>query len=311
MTIHDLFLIVWEKNMDLVDGLKAFVATAQTGSFTAAAARLGVSNRLTSKYVAELESRIGTRLLQRTTRKVGLTPAGQELLSRAPALLDEIDDMLDVVSEESKGLSGLLRVSAPVTFGEIYIKDMLGRFAELHPGLVIDLRMNDAYVDLATGGFDLAFRIGTSEVSSLKMRKLGVIRSRLVASPDYLAKHTTPRTPQDLQDHVCIVDTNRRESHWVFLEGEKEMFFTPPRRYMVNSALVARDWAVQGLGITLCPDFVLKRDVKEGRLVPLLENYDKLEHPFSVVYLEGNILPRKVRALIDFAVDDVQRFNLI
>ena len=296
--------------MDLVDGLKAFVATAQTGSFTAAAARLGVSNRLTSKYVAELENRIGARLFQRTTRKVGLTPAGQELLSRAPALLDAIDDMLDVISEESKGLSGLLRVSAPVTFGEIYIKDLLGRFAERHPGLAIDLRMNDAYVDLATGGFDLAFRIGTSDVSSLKVRKLGVIKSSLVASPDYLSKHPTPRTLLDLNDHVCIVDTNRREMHWVFLEGEEEMFFTPTRRYMVNSALVARDWAIKGLGITLCPHFVLNRDLQEGRLVTLLETLGKPEHPFSVVYLEGNILPHKVRALIDFAADDVLRFRL-
>jgi len=295
--------------MDLVDGLKAFVATAQTGSFTAAATRLGVSNRLTSKYVAELESRIGARLLQRTTRKVGLTPAGQELLSRAPALLDELDDMIDLVSDQSQGLSGLLRVSAPVTFGEIYIKDLLGRFAERHPGLSIDLHMNDAVVDLATGGFDLAFRIGTSEVSSLKVRKLGVIRSRLVASPDYLDRHATPRTPEDLHEHVCIVDTNRREAQWVFIEGEEQMAFTPPRRYMVNSALVARDWARQGLGITLCPDFVLQKDLQEGRLVPLLQDYAKLEHPFSVVYLEGNILPRKVRALIDFAIEDVRSFG--
>lgn len=296
--------------MDLVDGLRAFVATAQTGSFTEAAERLGISNRLTSKYVAELENRIGARLLQRTTRKVGLTPAGQELLTRAPALLDELDDMLNEVSAESRGLSGLLRVSAPVTFGEIYIKDLLGRFSVRHPELAIDLRMNDAYVDLATGGFDLAFRIGTSEVSSLKVRKLGVIRNSLVASPDYLSRHTAPCTPQDLNEHICILDTNRRDVHWVFLEGEEQIVFTPSRKYMVNSALVARDWAAKGLGVTLCPDFVLQRDLEEGRLVPLLEGYGKLEHPFSAIYLEGNILPRKVRALIDFAVEDIRAFNL-
>lgn len=105
--------------MDLIDGLKAFVATAQTGSFTEAADHFGISNRLTSEYVAELENRIGARLLQRTTRKVGVTPAGLELLARAPALLAELDDMLGMVSKESRGLSGLLRISAPVTFGEI------------------------------------------------------------------------------------------------------------------------------------------------------------------------------------------------
>jgi len=296
--------------MDLVDGLKAFVATAQTGSFTEAAERMGISNRLTSKYVAELENRIGARLLQRTTRKVGLTPAGQELLTRAPALLDELDDMLDLVSEESLGLTGLLRVSAPVTFGEMYIQGLLGRFAARHPGLSIELRMNDALVDLATGGFDLAFRIGTSEVSSLKVRKLGNIGSCLVASPDYLTRHPAPRTPQELSEHICIVDTNRRDTPWVFLAGDEEVLFSPARRYMVNSALVARDWAIEGLGVTLCPDFVLQHALKEGRLVPLLEDYDLRTHPFSAVYLEGNILPRKVRALIDFAVEDVHAFNL-
>ena len=159
--------------MDLIDGLKAFVATAQTGSFTEAAERLGVSNRLTSKYVAQLEERIGARLLQRTTRKVGLTPTGQELLIRASTLLDEFDDMLDTVSEESKGLTGLLRISAPVTFGEIYITRLLSRFSERHPGLSIDLRLTDSYVDLASDGFDLAFRIGLPDIATLKARKLG------------------------------------------------------------------------------------------------------------------------------------------
>ena len=293
--------------MDLVDGLRAFVATAQSGSFTEAAERIGVSNRLTSKYVAELETRLGARLLQRTTRKVGLTPTGQALLARVPALLDELDDLLSAVSEETKGLSGQLRISAPVTFGEIYIKDLVGRFAALHPELNIDLRLNDAFVDLATDGFDLAFRIGVPEVSSMKVRKLGVIKSHVVASPGYLADRSAPQTPQGLNNHVCIVDTNRGEANrWIFLDGKEEINFSPSRRLMVNSARVARDWAVQGCGITLCPDFVLAEDLSEGRLVPLLENYGLHTHPLSAIYLEGNVLPRKVRALIDFALEDVR-----
>ena len=178
--------------MDLVDGLKAFVATAQTGSFTDAAERMGISNRLTSKYVAELEARIGARLLQRTTRKVGLTPVGEDLLARAPALLDELDDLIGSVREESKGLSGLVRISAPVSFGEIYVGDMVRRFVGLHPQMNVDLRLSDAYVDLARDGIDLAFRIGTPSVSSLKMRKLGDMSSTLVASPDYIEKHGEP-----------------------------------------------------------------------------------------------------------------------
>lgn len=296
--------------MDLIDGLKAFVATAQTGSFTEAAERLGMSNRLTSKYVAELESRIGARLLQRTTRKVGLTPNGQDLLSRVPALLDELDDMLAAVAEESKGLSGILRISAPVTLGEIYIQGLVSSFAALHPNLVIDLRLSDAYVDLASNGIDLAFRVGTPEGHSLKTRKLGVITSSVVASPGYLEKNKAPDTPQDLSEHVCITDTNRHDARWLFREGEKEIIGVPLRRFMVNSALVARDWAIAGCGISLCPDFVLTQDIAEGRLVPLLEDYDKPTHPFNIIYLEGNVLPRKVRALIDFSVEYGRDSNL-
>lgn len=290
--------------MDLVDGLKAFVATAQTGSFTQAAERLGISNRLTSKYVAELEARMGARLLQRTTRKVSLTPSGRDLLMRAPALLDELDDMLGAISEDSQGLSGLLRIAAPVTFGEIYFSGLLGRFAAEHPGVRIDLRLNDAHVDLATEGFDLAFRIGTPEASSLKVRTLGAIKSQLVASPEYLARNAVPRTPADLSSHACIVDTNRRNALWTFFDGAEEIRFTPSRQLMVNSARVARDWAINGYGIALCPEFILKQALAEGQLIPLLDRYDTRTHPICAVYLAGNVLPRKVRALIDFALED-------
>ena len=291
--------------MDLVDGLKAFVATAQTGSFTEAAERLGVSNRLTSKYVAELETRIGARLLQRTTRKVGLTPAGEILLARVPAVLEEIDDLLNVISEDSKGLSGPIRIAAPVTFGEIYIKGLLSRFSRLHPEVEIDLRLNDANVDLARDGIDLAFRIGTPENMSYKVRKLGVVKDCVVASPSYLSKNIAPKTPRDLINHVCIADTNRSNpTRWVFYKGNKELVINTSRRFLVNSARVSRDWATEGCGIALCPDFVLAREIADGQLVKLLEKYSTRTYPFNAIYLEGRVLPHRVRALIDFAVED-------
>ncbi|MCA0042255.1 LysR family transcriptional regulator [Celeribacter litoreus] len=294
--------------MDLVDGLRAFVATAETGSFTAAADRLGISNRLTSKYVAELEERLGVRLLQRTTRKVGLTSSGEELLARAPALLDEMDDMLGAVTEDTRGYSGTLRISAPVTFGEVYVKDLLSRFAKPHPDLTIDLRLNDAYVDLASEGIDLAFRIGTPSVSALKSRKIGGIRTIVVASPEYLAEHGRPEKPEDLLSHRCLVDTNRRNpSRWVFPSEGTDIVVDVPSSFMVNSARVARDLALRGEGIAYCPTFIAAEDVEEGRLVELMPDYAYSDHPVSVVYLEGRTLPRKVRALIDFAVKDYRQ----
>lgn len=298
--------------MDILDGLKAFVATAQTGSFTDAAVRLGISNRLTSKYVAELEARLGVRLLQRTTRKVGLTPSGEDLLARAPTLLEDVDDMLSAVTEDSHGFSGILRVSAPLTFGEIYVRDLLSRFAAPHPELTIDLRLSDDYVDLAREGIDLAFRIGTPSISSLKARKLAETSIRLVCAPDYLLRHAEPQTPEQLLQHNCIVDTNQRTPHrWVFQRGDKETSVTVPSRFMVNSARAACDLALAGQGIANCPTFVLGDHLSSGRLVELLPAWSSPNGALSVVYLEGRALPRKTRALIDFAVKEIGKIGEI
>ena len=293
--------------MDLIDGLRAFVATAESGSFTGAAERLDMSNRLTSKYVAELEARLGVRLLQRTTRQVGLPPSGETLLARAPALLDDLDAMLAEVTDDRQGLSGTLRISAPVTLGEKYVQGMLSRFAAPHPRLTIDLRLSDAFVDLAAEGIDLAFRVGDVAISSMTRRKLGAIRSRLVASPDYLARHPAPQAPEDLQDHACIVDTNRAApAHWRLTRDGESVSVQVPTRFMVNSAQVARDLAVAGDGIAFCPDFVLGDDLEARRLVHLLPDHDAPAHPLSALWLEGRTLPRKTRALIDFAVEDIR-----
>jgi DNA-binding transcriptional LysR family regulator len=293
--------------MDIVDQLRAFVATAQTGSFTAAADQLGVSNRLTSKYVAELETRLGVRLLQRTTRKVGLTPAGEDLLSRAPALLDDLDALLSEVSEGSTGFTGTIRISAPVTFGEIYVCGMLGRFAETNPGLSFDLRLRDDYTDLASEGIDLAFRVGQSEMLSLKSRKLGELHTLAVASPDYIARHGQPTGPEDLKRHACILDTNRRTPRrWTFHKDGAEVAVDVQGRFQVNSARAAADLAMAGHGICYAPRFALRDALDSGALVPVLAVGQAAMTPVSVVYLEGRALPRKVRALIDFAVSDIK-----
>lgn len=298
--------------MDLIDELKTFVATAQTGSFTAAAKQLGVSNRLTSKYLAELEARLGVRLLQRTTRKVGLTPAGEDLLARAPALLDELEALIGDVSEGSRGFAGVIRVSASVTIGEIWVAGMLERFGRANPALSFDLRLNDRHVDLAAEGIDIAFRLGRSEVQSLKARKLGSSRSVLVASPDYLARRGEPKVPADLSAHDCIIDTNRQAPRrWVLGSEGAEVAVTVQGRFQVNSARAAVELATKGLGIAYAPRFALTDVLASGQVVRLLVDHPGEVSPLSAVYLEGRVLPRKVRALIDFAVEDVSAADIL
>ncbi|WP_299842722.1 LysR family transcriptional regulator [uncultured Paracoccus sp.] len=298
--------------MDLIDALKAFVATAQTGSFTAAAGQLGVSNRLTSKYVAELEARLGVRLLQRTTRKVGLTPAGADLLARAPALLDDLDELIGEVSEGSKGFSGVIRVSAPVTFGEIWVSGMLERFARPHPALSFDLRLNDRHVDLASEGIDLAFRMGQSQTQSLKARRLGRFQSMVAASPDYLARRGMPQGPADLAAHDCIIDSNRRSPRrWVLGEGKGVSEVVVSGRFQVNSARAAVELAVRGQGLAFVPRFALHDALAAGLLRPVLPDHPGEAIPLSAVYLEGRVLPRKIRALIDFAAEDIRQADIL
>ena len=298
--------------MDLVDELKAFVATAQTGSFTAAGEQLGTSNRLTSKYVAGLEERLGVRLFQRTTRKVGLTPAGEDLLARAPALLDDLDDLLAGIAEGSRGLSGVIRISAPVTFGEFYVAGMLGRFAAENPDLTLDLRLDDRYVDLATEGIDVAFRIGNTDTLSIKQRKLGAVQSCLAASPHYLEANGRPTRPENLVDHACILDTNRRNPRrWVFRNGKDETAVMVVGHFLVNSARAAKELALMDRGIVYSPRFAIADALQSGDLVPLLDGFAGEAIAISAVYLEGRALPRKVRALIDFAQSDIRAANIL
>lgn len=298
--------------MDLTDQLRAFVATAQTGSFTAAAENLGTSNRLTSKYVAELEARLGVRLFQRTTRKVGLTPAGEDLMTRAPALLDELDSLLADVAQSTRGLSGVLRISAPVTFGEIYLVGMLARFADVHPNIKIDLRLNDRFVDLASEGIDVAFRLGHFTLSSLKVRQLGRFESVLVGAPDYVRRHGAPEAPEELSDHACIVDSNRQNPRrWIFNRNGKEYAARVDGRFTVNSASAAVALATRGLGLAYVPGFAVQDALGTGDLVTLMTEYAGEDGPVGAVYLEGRTLPRKVRAVIDFAVEDIRSTGLL
>lgn len=298
--------------MDIVDGLKAFVATAQTGSFTAAADQMGISNRLTSKYVAELEAQLGIRLFQRTTRKVGLTPAGADLFARAPAILDELDDLLTDVTEGSRGFSGVIRVSAPVTFGEIYVAGMLGRFGAAHPELTIDLRLDDRYVDLASDGIDVAFRIGDTQTLSVKTRKLGTIQVFAAASPAYLEQQGEPQKPHELVNHPCIVDTNRHgPQRWGFFKDGKDCSVSIDGRFLVNSAHAACELAKVGHGVVYSPNFSLRDALEAGHLKRLFPDFEGEALSVSAVYLEGRSLPKKVRSLIDFSQSDIRRSGFL
>jgi len=289
--------------MDMVQGIRVFVAAVEAGSFSGAATRLGISAKLASKYLAELEARLGAQLLHRTTRRLGLTAAGERLMARAPDWLDQLDEMTGDL-REGRGLSGVLRVSAPVTFGEMHVQPMLCRFRGPHEGLQVDLRLSDRFVDLAAEGIDLAIRIGRLETSALVARKLGQTRLLLVASPLYLGGAGAPTRLDDLPRHLCIRDTNLRDGAWSLTEGGEVQRVVVSGRYMVNSARTARDLAVAGEGIALCPDYMVRADLEAGRLTQVLCETSGPVLDIHAVHLGGRRLARRTRALMDFLVAD-------
>jgi DNA-binding transcriptional LysR family regulator len=206
----------------------------------------------------------------------------------------------------------VIRVSASVTFGEIWVAGMLERFARANPALSFDLRLDDRHVDLAAEGIDVAFRLGRTETRSLKARKLGSFRSVLVASPDYLARRGHPQGLADLAGHDCIIDTNRRSPRrWSLDAGGGETWVNVRGRFQVNSARAAVELAVKGHGIAYAPRFALHAELAAGQVVSVLPGHPGETSPLSAVYLEGRVLPRKIRALIDFAAEDIRAAGLL
>lgn len=289
--------------MDLVDGMRVFVASVETGSFSGAAARLGISPKLASKYIAELEARLGAQLLHRTTRRLGLTVAGERLMAQAPDWLDQLDEMQNGLREARRGLSGTIRVSAAVTHGEMVLAPLLRRFGEPHPDLNIDLRLSDRFVDLAGEGIDLAVRIGRLDDSALVARKLGRIRLMLVASPGYLEAAGRPTKPDDLTRHTCIRDTNMRgDGTWPLFLGDRLTRVPVSGQFFVNSTRVARDLAIEHQGIALCPDYVVQQSIVEGRLEQILPELRGPQLDIHAVHLPQRRMARRTKALMDYLV---------
>jgi len=290
--------------MDTVQGFKVFVAAVQGGSFSAAAERLGISPKLVSKYMAELELRLGAQLLQRTTRRLGLTAAGERLMASAPDWLDQLDEMTGALHESGRGLTGVLRVASSVAFGELHVMGLLRRFRALHPLVRVDLRLSDRFVDLASEGIDLAIRIGRLDNSALIARKLGQVRLLLVAAPGYLAARGTPGALADLAAHDCIRDTNLREGAWTLAEQGHLQRIVVNGPWAVNSPRAACDLALAAEGIALSPDYMVRDALARGDLVQVLCASAAPALDIHAVHLTQRRLARRTRALLDFVARD-------
>jgi DNA-binding transcriptional LysR family regulator len=290
--------------MDTLTRMRAFLQVVEAEGFSAAARKAGRSKALLSKYVRELEDELGALLLNRTTRQFSLTEAGHTYYRRATEIVREIDALSESVRESAGDIRGRLKLSASRTFSDAPIGRSLIDFAQAHPDIVLDIHLDDRFVDLVEEGFDLAIRITKLTDSSLIARRLAPFRLLLCASPALIEKHGMPQHPRELQSLPGIVDTNSRYRHnWSFEETDGTAFSIPVSGPIeANSPLTVRAAAVAGLGFALSPDFIAQPEVKAGRLVPLLEGFIPDGAGIFAVYPHRRYLPAKVRALVDFLV---------
>ncbi|MEO7756516.1 MAG: LysR family transcriptional regulator [Dokdonella sp.] len=281
--------------------IASFVEVARRLSFARAAEQLGMHVSGVSRSVAALESRLGVRLLQRTTRQVGLTEAGNSHLARCEALLAELAEAESAASALGGALRGRLRVSIPSGFGLTHITPGIAAFVAAHPHLSLDLHLSNRNVDLVEEGFDLAIRVGALRDSRLAVRRLGDSRRILVASADYLARRGTPRRPADLQAHARLVlEVGALAERWdLQRRGARESVRTAAQ-LRSNNALALLDACRAGTGIALLPQFIVEADLAVQRLQRVLPAWAAAEQGIYAIYPGNRFIPAKVRAFVEF-----------
>ncbi|XKE45316.1 LysR family transcriptional regulator [Halomonas organivorans] len=285
--------------MNLLDAMTAFVRVAELGSYTRAAEALNLSRTRVSRLVMELEAHLQVRLLQRTTRRLHLTEAGERYLVRAQGILQALQD---AEAEAGAGLCevrGRLRLNGPMSFGIRHLSPLVARFMAEHPDLEVRLDLNDRRVDLLEEGYDLAIRIGALPDSSLVARRLTRCRMVLCASPDYLATHGEPRSVEELADHRCLRYLTSRGGDWR-VDGRRLTVSGP---LDTNNGDVLTPAAEAGLGIAQQPSFLVADSLRAGRLVPLLTETPPEVLTVYGVYPARRYLPAKVTAFLDFLAE--------
>ena len=285
--------------------LQAFVQIVDAVTITAAAERLGLAKSAVSRRLSELEDELGVELFHRTTRKLTLTDSGRGFYERSVRILADLEEASNAVSQAHHELSGQLRVAAPFSFGVLHLGPAIIEFQQQHPKLNFDIDFNDRQIDLIQEGFDVGIRIAHLKDSSLIARKLAKVSTIVCASPDYLATHGTPMTPEDLTDHPCLTYSyldNPEQWSFVDLQGQMQTV-TVPRVMQANNGDYMRHAAIAGLGVLRQPIFIAYESIANGELVPILEDYTIPPVNAYAIYPPTRHLSQRVRTFIDFLVE--------
>ena len=290
--------------MNHFEEMQHFVRIVEAGSISQAAEQLGLAKSGVSRRLTELEARLGVRLLNRTTRRSSLTEAGRTFYEGAVKLLSDVAELDALVADSEASLQGRLRLAAPLSFGLGHLAPAIEEFVRAHPGVVIDIDFSDRQVDLVAQGVDLAVRIAELGDSSLKARRICPIRLMLCASPDYLERRGTPRSPEELAQHQVLHYDIGGGPVLKLADGRGGERLLPVRPHLVaNNGEFLRDMAIAGHGIVLVPTFIAWRAVALGELVPLMRDFWPTPLNAYAVYPQTRYLSRRARGFIDFLAE--------
>lgn len=291
--------------MDRIETMQAFVTVADHKGFAPAARKLGLSASAVTRMVAALEERVGARLLQRTTRSVMLTDAGDRFLERARRILADVEEAEGAVQAERTQPTGRLVVSAPLGFGRRHVTPLMSTYLKRYPDVAGDLRLSDRMVNLVEEGIDIAVRIGHLPDSSLVARAVGDMRRMVVASPDYLAAHGEPHHPSEIAAHRTVhFGALSAAPDWRFVEDGREIRVACAPRFTTNSADAAIFHAEQGGGLTRVLAYQAAEGLASGRLKAVLTDFEIAPLPIHLVYPTSRLLSAKVRAFVDLVLHD-------
>jgi DNA-binding transcriptional LysR family regulator len=296
--------------MDKFKEMQAFVAVAESGSFVKAADHLETSKAAVSRYVAQLEERLGVRLMQRATRRLSLTDEGHAFLAHCKETLALIHDAEEEIQNKRNSPTGLIRINAPLTFGILHLAPLWGKFTALYPQVRLEVTLADRVVDLVEEGYDVAVRVASLPSSTLISRKLASTSLVVCASPKYLKGKAKPQHPYDLKDHSVISYSYLATGdEWVFQGPDGEVRVKTHPKIHTNNGDTCRSAALAHQGVILQPTFIVGHDIQKGDLVELLPQFKSVELGIYAVYPSRKLVSPRIRALVDFLVKEFEQVS--
>jgi len=286
--------------MNAFEDMRLFVQVMESGSFTAAADQLGLSKQYVSRRLMQLEGRLGTRLLNRSTRRLDVTALGQSYYESAVRLLAEVEQVEQGIAGQGSQPRGVIRLSAPLSFAVAHLGCILPAFLKQYPQVSVEVDLSDRAVDLLGEGYDLVLRIGVLEDSSLIARRIASIARVYCCSPQYLAAHGAPGEPADLASHQCLPYGHSRQVQWRFQVDGKPLSVNVSGQIRANNGDLLRDAALAGMGIAYLPEFIVGAALRDGSLVTVLDAFVTEPLVLSAVYPQHRQSSRPVQVLIEF-----------